>query len=148
MNKISYKFQGHDLTAWAEYGGLPVWHEYPTYNDGDVTEACRLIAVTPEEQDGDLYTLVDKYGIVANQNNCRLRYSKLEDIIDGIRDDYRWFFVLDNNLGVASHHYPRFFHNGIVDRRPSFGVDIPGHLFDPEQYPDPINLKDFREGMK
>ncbi len=34
--KISYNFQGYDLTEWAEYGGLPVW-----VGSGDATMVAR-----------------------------------------------------------------------------------------------------------
>lgn len=124
---ISYEFEGHYLPDWAPYGGLPVWtgdawpqegklHSWYTNNNGLKRHLIEL--------DGDVFNCCD----------CKLRYSTLEDVM-GEKPEWASEFVVlrDGHARWREVFDPEDF--PMVE-------EIKGHLFDPKQYPEPIELKE------
>jgi len=128
MSKISYEFEGHNLVDWAEFGGLPVW--YDDYAMKHTKTLDRLVAVSEE-----WYHLLSGNCLRIKAENLKLRYTKLEDIID----EAPWWashFDVSSQVGY-------FYDAEGIFPEPH---DIEGHLF--EEPEEPVNLEQFRKEMK
>ncbi len=137
--KISYEFEGFDLTQWAEFGGLPV-HVHWADDGGWSYERLWAYDDCQTIFSGDSYNN-DEYF------EFELRYSTLSDVIEEAPERAKWFAV---DGGGKTYWYAGM---PIEDKEQMGKVfvaygelkEIKGHLFNPEDYPEPVNLKEWKE---
>lgn len=121
---ISYEFEGHDLTEWAAFGGLPIWYD-------EIRWRGHLIAYGAQG-----WLVVDRFGeYQVSHVEPKLRYSTLEDVI-GERPKWANSFIVHDD-GTA--YWRRL--NSISSRL----GDIKGYLFDPSVYTEPVKLEEIKK---
>jgi hypothetical protein len=125
--RISYEFEGHYLPDWAEFGGLPCLLQ-DIHNEG-LDYSCRLLC----HDDGYWYV---NQGEVCPKDDLgvKLLYSTLEDVLPKKPKGTKWFSVLKSEK-----------HRGVGVWTDCEDTPIEGHLFNPEQYPSPINVEEVKE---
>lgn len=138
MSEVSYKFRGENILAWARYGGVPVWCKAGEKEDGTERsiQPGRLLVMKGGDYLADIEGCVTKW----RRGPIELRYTKLEEIIDDAPDWAATFEVAWPNRGVWRGNDP-------TEGKPVLKI-IRGHIFSTKQYPERIDLKEFREGMK
>ena len=114
--KIERYFEGHDIVEWWPFGGLPVWN---------VKDTCKC--------DTRIFAINEGFGINKSGrwpiHKTELRYSTLEDVIDEAPEWAEKFYVMEGK-GF-------FIEFGMGGRE----HEIKGHLFNPEDYPEPVEVK-------
>jgi hypothetical protein len=132
--KISYEFQGHDLTKFAESGGLPVWcfdpHNEEKFEEMLVAHTDKYYFLNYRDDSCVEDCLADKL-----EFSCKLRYTDPKDIMSEAPDwathaqikpsgRFTWREYRDEDLSVISNIQ-----------------EVHGHLFDTTKYPEPIRIE-------
>ena len=143
---ISYEFQGHDLTQWAEFGGLPVVLEDISSSKTGFWDE-RLIAHCDKFfhlLNGDRHDLpvVEKSRFI-----CKLRYSKHTDpkVIEQKPEWAEWFCVVEG-LGfffeaeIELNDVWDYWTNNCDCCAPYRVKRIDEHLFKPEDYRELVRI--------
>jgi hypothetical protein len=131
---ISYEFEGYYLPDWTDAGGLPVWVMGPCMND-----KYKLLCIDNSGHFHFNRAMGHKSDI-----SVSLRYSIIKDVIGEAPDEsthIRVFGPQDDGVILESFKLGKgyFCTNGC-----SRFYEIKGHLFDPEQYPKPVNLEEWK----
>lgn len=130
---ISYEFEGHKLTDWAEFGGLPVWVNHSAIGG---PYPARVYAQSPTGRWCVWWKdpCNESSFISTETSSIELRYSKLEDVIDQKPEWADW--IIPYNFDGEEN----MFSWSEDEQGTGEHLLIKGHLFNPEDYPEPVEV--------
>lgn len=144
---ISYKYEGYDLTEWADFGGLPIWvsNRFPKR----IFAICDDFAMCPKDPEGGNILAPTPVHL----EFVSIRYIDPHEVIYDAPKWANWFavglskdskgkgFFFENEPDMIDEYHSDIYEDdGAFFYHGKF-APVKNHLFDPTDYPTPLELK-------